>query len=237
MTLLKPPTVRAQLSASTHPFDDCGEADCASAITDAGTNVSVEQVASWAQSSGNSYSNGETDGSQLAAILRHWGVPAAVRYSPLSQTIPAALARSHEVIVLIDSNDYGIPSPGSGIGHWLLVYGDQSSAYQVMQPLGGDPGGMLTQYGQSGLQAADQQQAVEVMEVLPKDGAPAPPPPPPGQGQGGTRSAAPGAILPAVMLLGGGGAVAWWELHRNQALRSRLTGDLRAATRRLKGVF
>ncbi len=234
MTQLAAPTIRSQLSAALHPWDDCGEADCASVITDAGTDVSVEQVAAWAVATGEAYYNGETNGQQLQAILQHWGVPSSVISAPLSQSIPAALSRSHEVIVLIDSNDYGLPSPGSGIGHWLLAYGDNGGAYQVMQPLGQPPGGSLQSYSQSSLQQADQHLAVEIEVVLPKDRQA--PPPPPGPGTKG-KSGGPGIVLPAALLLAGGGGIAWWELHSNPDLRQRLAGDVRSATRRARGVF
>lgn len=223
MTVLAPPTVRAQLSAQLHPWDDCGEADCASVITDAGTSVSVETVANWATATGNDYSNGETDAEQLAAILKHWNVPSIVRSAPMSETIPAALAARHEIIVLLDSNDYGIPQPGTGIGHWLLVYGDGGGDYQVMQPLGNPPGGSLQSYSQSLMQAADQQSAVEINMVLPKDATSAPPPSPLPY-QPSTTSGS--SLGPGLLVVGAGIGIVGFELWRNPGLRRRLLSPL-----------
>jgi len=219
MTTLANPTIESQLNAATDPWSDCGEADVASVVNDAGTPVSVTQVVGWALSSGQAITSGryagETSAPNLAAELAHWGVSAQVRYAPLSQTIPAALSRRHEVIVLIDSNNDGLPSAGSGIGHWLLAFGDSNGDYQVMQPLGSPPGS-LQSYSQSLLQSADQQEAVEIMQVLPKDQTAASPPPP---YQPPPPVASSGSPLPGLLVVGGGLTVVGYALWRRPDLR------------------
>lgn len=226
MTTLAAPSIRSQLSAATDPWSDCGEADCASVISDAGSPVSVQTVASFSVSSGNALGNGETTGPNLVAVLAHFGVSAQYRNGPLSQTIPAALAQGHEVIVLITSNDYGFPSPGTTIGHWLLCFGDSGGYYQVMQPLGNPPGGSLQNYPQSLLQQADEQEAVEIMEVLPKDQThgTVPPTSPPT-----TSPPSGGNALPALLIAGGGAAVVGYALWRRPDLRRELSRPFRVA--------
>lgn len=166
---LAPPTAVSQLSSALDPWDDCGEACVASVVTDAGLPVSVFQVASWATANGSASTNGETTAAQLVAELQHFGVAAAVVALPLSESIPQALSRKHEVMVLVSSNSDGVPTPGTGIGHWLLAYAVGPSGYSVMNPLGSPPG-QLVNYPLATLQACDMVQAVEVERVLPKDG-------------------------------------------------------------------
>jgi hypothetical protein len=83
------------------------------------------------------------------------------------------------VIVLISSDSDGNPKAGSGIGHWLGVYGDDGGNYAVMNSLGSPPG-ELRSYPQALLQSCDLRLCVELAVIVPADQpAPAPPPAPP----------------------------------------------------------
>ncbi len=166
---LAAPTVVSQLSSPTDPWDACGEACVASVLTDAGSPETAGYVVQQALADGYAQAGGTTTGANLVALLAHFGVPAHEVTEPLSVTIPGALSRKHEVIVLVSSNSDGVPTAGTGIGHWLLAWGQNPQGDQVMNPLN-NPAGQLDLYPFSLLDSCDLKDAVEIDYVLPKDG-------------------------------------------------------------------
>lgn len=167
---LAAPTVISQLSSPTDPWDACGEADVASVVTDAGIPESAGAVVQWALANGAAQTGGTTTGANLIAELEHFGLSGTEYLQPISETVPAALARKHEVIVLISSDADGNPATPGVAGHWLLIWGqDSTGAYKAMNPLS-NPAGQLIVYPADLLASCDKHDAVEIDYILPKDG-------------------------------------------------------------------
>lgn len=165
---LAAPTVVSQLSSPTDPWDACGEACVASVLTDAGSPETAGYVVQQALADGYAQTGGTTTGANLVALLAHFGVAAHEVTAPLYETIPEALSRKHEVIVLVSSNSDGVPTAGTGIGHWLLAWGQDPQGDKVMNPLN-NPAGQLDLYSFADLNACDLKDAVEIDRVLVKD--------------------------------------------------------------------
>lgn len=166
---LAAPTVVSQLSSPTDPWDACGEACVASVVTDAGLPQTPGEVVTWALANNDAASNGVTTAQNLVATLAHFGIQAAEVQEPLAQSIPTALSRSHEIVVLVTSDSDGNPTTPGVAGHWLLIWGESSGGYKAMNPLS-NPAGQLDTYPVAVLQACDQRDAVEILYVEPKDG-------------------------------------------------------------------
>ncbi len=142
----------------------------ASVVTDAGIPESAGAVVQWALANGAAQTGGTTTGANLIAELEHFGLSGTEYLQPISETVPAALARKHEVIVLISSDADGNPATPGVAGHWLLIWGqDSTGAYKAMNPLS-NPAGQLIVYPADLLASCDKHDAVEIDYILPKDG-------------------------------------------------------------------
>ena len=121
-TNLPPPPAYNQLSVPVTGDDDCGQTCVAAVITALGVApVTPGDVAS--------VITGETTPAQLVALLARWEVDASVS---------SAADPDYYNIVLTSSNAAGVPTTGTGIGHWLLQYGPDN----YLNPYGG----LLTTY-------------------------------------------------------------------------------------------
>lgn len=165
---LAAPTVVSQLSSPTDPWDACGEACVASVLTDAGSPETAGYIVQQALSMGFAQS-GVTTGANLVALLAKFGIAAHEVNAPMTQTIPGALSRKHEVIVLISSDSDGNPASPGVADHWLLAWGQDATGDKVMQPLS-TPAGQLDDYPYALMSAVDKSDAVEIDYILPKDG-------------------------------------------------------------------
>ena len=152
--------------------EDCGEAVVASCVIDDGKAETVRDVEI---NAGGSVSGG-TGPDQLIKALAAKGIP-AVRVAATGE-IDSALSRRHRIIVLIASDHYGNPDPGSTIGHWILCYGFDGANYLFMNPLGGrlqsiSPATIIEMEREKG------HLAVEINKVLAVDATSSPAPPKP----------------------------------------------------------
>jgi hypothetical protein len=140
----------------------------ASVVTDSGSPWTPSDVVKWAISAGAASANGETTPANLVAELVHYGIPATAVPQSIATALPAALARKHELIVMVSCDTDGNPTTPGTATHWLLAYGISAGGYEVMQPLGSPPGSLQT-YPIALLNSCDQKSCVEVGLVLPKD--------------------------------------------------------------------
>jgi hypothetical protein len=157
--------------SAPHPFNqdapgnrnathDCGESCVASVLYDNGdTSITVNKVQDLIGH------GGDTDPADLIEALHERSVPAHEVTGGMSTYVNGALSRSHRVFAAIWSDHSGNPKPGSGLGHWIEVYGHDGAGYHCMNPVGG----RIVTYASNVLEPASQDIGVEVDVVLPVD--------------------------------------------------------------------
>jgi hypothetical protein len=170
--MLATPTCVDQLTAGGPlPHSSCGAACARSEAIDAGKQLDETSIvaAVLTTSAGTSTTN-------IAAGCTRLGLPAQA--ISIVGEVDAALERKHRIMVEIPSDHYGNPTPGSALGHFILVYGYDGANYHAMNPLGG----RLIAISAATLIECERERglrAVEFMIVLPADaGTPIPQPAP-----------------------------------------------------------
>lgn len=137
--ILHEPTPVSQLQGEPAEWEQCGPACCASVLTDAGQPTTVSEAEAWLTGHGIT-TRGGTSAAELGTLLRSHGVEAAILVGPIRRWLAPMLARRQRLIWLIASNADGVPDPGSGIGHWIELWGLADGQASVMNPLGSPPG-------------------------------------------------------------------------------------------------
>jgi hypothetical protein len=149
------PDLVDQLTAGGEfPHEDCGESCVASILFDAGRMSSVFDIERFDLNHGDNPADG-TGGAVHVARLAKAGIAAHTWSADTRTTVRAAFAHGlNRCMVAIFSDHAGNPSPGSGIGHWVLCYGYDPGAdvFSVMQPVGG----RLVRYSGGSMVAAQQ---------------------------------------------------------------------------------
>ena len=177
MTMLATPTCVDQLNAGGPlPHSSCGAACARSVAIDAGKQIDEPTMVAAVGTT-----SAGTSTAAIAAGCTRLGLPAQA-VATVGE-VDAALARKHRIGVEIPSDHYGNPTPGSVLGHFILVYGYDGTNYHAMNPLGG----RLIAISAAMLIECERERglrAVEFMIVLPADAGaqipqPAPQPVPP----------------------------------------------------------
>jgi hypothetical protein len=141
-----------------YPHEDCGESCVVSIKVDDGKVDSDRLEEAFDALHGDNPADG-TGGDVHAQSLQAAGIPAHVA----AQNTADALAHCrtnglNRMMVAIDSDHAGYPSPQSGIGHWILWCGDDV----YMQPVGGT----LVNYPDDIVEAASQNYHVVVERLI-----------------------------------------------------------------------
>lgn len=138
-----------QLSGGgSYPHEDCQEACTASVLYDAGKADTVPAIEAFDFGDGDNPSDG-TGGKVIVDRLARAGIAAHLDRRPIAAVLAEARLRGlNRVFVAIWSDHAGNPSPGSGLGHWILWGG----GVDYMQPVGGH----VVQYSDDQVRAASQ---------------------------------------------------------------------------------
>lgn len=155
-----PDLVNQLTAGGQYPHEDCGEACVLSVLVDAGKVSSVRDIEQFDLAHGDNPADG-TGGDVHVERLQAAGLGAHVMTGDTRANVVDGISKGHDRwMVAIWSDHYGDPSPGSGIGHWLLVYAyDQGSdTFHVMNPVGG----RLVAYSGASIEAAQQSYGVAV---------------------------------------------------------------------------
>lgn len=139
------------------PHEDCQEACTASVLYDAGRPDTVPNIEAFDFGDGDNPSDG-TGGQVIVDRLARAGIASHLDRRPFGQVIAEARLRGlNRVFVAIWSDHAGTPSPGSGLGHWILWGRERGPdgawlPERYMQPVGG----LLVAYGDDQVAAASQ---------------------------------------------------------------------------------
>ncbi|HEY7350056.1 MAG TPA: hypothetical protein VH599_17185 [Ktedonobacterales bacterium] len=165
MVLLKAPIRINQLTAGgQYPHEDCGESCASSILTDFGRPHSVRDIEDFAKKYGDAPKGG-TGAEVYHALFHQYGVPSILRRGLQADWLLPALDNKHECMVAIWSNHAGDPTPGSTLGHWVIVYGYDDAKYYFMNPVNEQ----LQTCSIQQLRDAAQNLGLEITTVLPKD--------------------------------------------------------------------
>lgn len=147
------------LGGGRYPHENCGQACVVSIKSDAGyadTDRLEEEFDLLHDDNPDDGTGGDVHVLSLATV----GIPAHVDNTHNTGEVltHARLSGLNRVMIAIDSDHAGYPSPGSGIGHWILWVGDEN----YMQPVGGS----LRYYPDDIVEAASQNYHVVVDRAI-----------------------------------------------------------------------
>lgn len=146
------------LGGGQYPHEDCGESCVVSIKVDDG-QTDTERLEEQFDILHNDNPNDGTGGDVHRDSLIGAGIPAHVDTNNTADVLAhARLSGLNRVMVAIDSDHGGYPSPGSGLGHWILWVGDEN----YMQPVGGT----LQYYPDDIVEAASQNYHVVVDRAI-----------------------------------------------------------------------
>jgi hypothetical protein len=139
-------TVDQLSGGGRYPHEDCGESCVASVLYDAGKADTVPDIETFDFGDQDNPADG-TGGQVIVDRLDRAGIASHIDRRPYSIVLAESRARNlNRVFVAIFSDSYGNPTPGSGLGHWILwgrdwtTVGDMpgwDSSIKYMQPVGG----------------------------------------------------------------------------------------------------
>lgn len=131
--VLPAPPVIGERQTSTH---DCGPAALAASLEWAKRSDTEQGIVSWMHAHGRDET--ETGPADFAAYCLAFHIPNSWDYGnvPMSQYIPAAVAKGHAVLGLhqCDGGANPVPVGRSKVAHWRTFYGATDATYPNMNP-------------------------------------------------------------------------------------------------------